>query len=170
MRGRPDYGKESADYAVGFTEYLSFLTEEELAWITNPRDGLHTVCKYLPTPADVAEFLKAKRDAANVSFRLPPPQGAHAYFEPEKETSQEAKQARQKHRAEHVARTLGYNPSKPRERIRPPLTEATDEDLKALTLKTPAAPITPQLRELMAKQGWFGPTEYPPSQQKDVAA
>lgn len=159
MRGRPDYGKESADYAVGFTEYLSFLTDEELAWITHPRDGLHTVCKYLPTPADVAEFVKTKRDAANVSFRLPPPQGAHAYFDPEKETSQEAKQAEIARRKAHVLKTLGYDPARPRERIRPTPTEATAGDLASLKLKTPPGPITPQLRALLAEQGWFANTQ-----------
>jgi hypothetical protein len=166
MRGRPDYGKESPDYAVGFTEYLSFLTEEELGWLTHPRDGLHTVCKYLPTPADVGEFLKAKRDAASKTFRNPEPTGAYAYFTPEDDKP--LPQSEVERRKAHVLKTLGYDPARPRERVRPELTEATGEDLERLKLKTPPGPITPQLRELLASQGWFGPTEYPP-QQKDVA-
>ena len=164
MRGRPDYGKESADYAVGFTEYLSFMTEEELAWITHPRDGLHTVCKYLPTPADVAEFLSKKRDAASKTFRNPEPTGAYAYFKPDPEDDKPLPQSEVERRKAHVMKVLGYDPARPRERVRPPLTEATGEDLASLKLKTPPGPITPQLRKLLAEQGWFAP------QQKDVAA
>lgn len=61
LRGRPDYGRESPEYTAGITETMSWLTDQELAWLTDPRDGLHTVCQYLPTPADVHNFLKTKR-------------------------------------------------------------------------------------------------------------
>lgn len=59
--GRPDYGKESPSYTAGITDTLAWLSDQELAWLTDPREGLHTVCQFLPTPADVHGFLKAKR-------------------------------------------------------------------------------------------------------------
>jgi hypothetical protein len=124
----------------------------------------------LPTPADVAEFLKAKRDAANKTFRNPEPTGAYAYFKPDPEDDKPLPQSEVERRKAHVMKVLGYDPSRPRERVRPTPTEATAEDLASLKLKTPPGPITPQLRALLAEQGWFGPTEYPPSQQKEQAA
>ena len=157
LKSYPDYGKAPPEYALAFTEALSYLSNEELAWVSHPHTGINTVCAYLPTVADIHKLIAQRRETANKSYRMPPPQGAHAYFEPEKETPQEVRQAEIERRKAHVMKVLGYDPSRPRERVRPTPTEATAEDLENLKLKTPPGLITPQLRALLAEQGWFQP-------------
>lgn len=62
LRGRPEISSENPDYLVGITETLSYLTPEELGWITDPRDGIATRCRFLPTPADVFDLIREKRE------------------------------------------------------------------------------------------------------------
>ena len=150
MRGRPDYGKESPDYAVGLTETLSYLTDEELAWITNPRDGLATVCKFLPTAADVHEFIRNKRakldefKPAHTNYRRlndeKGPWDAETDFERKKRV---------------VMECLGYNPD---DRGRPAekrtFTAPDEATVRNLKLKTPPAGPSPYLIALLQEQGW----------------
>lgn len=154
MRGRPDYGKESPDYAVGMTETLSYLTEEELAWVTNPRDGLHTVSefsKFLPQPCDVHEFLRRKRakmeefkPAHTVYRRLNGDSGPW-----DNETDYERK-------AKVVKELLGYNPSPKAQQTEAKrvLVPPTEEDLRNLKLKTPPAPPSKYLLAQLEAEGW----------------
>lgn len=151
MRGRPDFGKESPDYAVGLTETLSYLTDEELAWVTHPRDGLSTVCKFLPTAADIYEFIRNKR-AKQDEFKP-----AHTNYRRlteehgpwDEETDYERK-------ARVVRELLGYNPSPKAQHIetRRELVPPTPQDLRNLKLKTPPAPPSVYLLELLRREGW----------------
>lgn len=167
LKGRPATDREDPQYLAGMIEHLSYLTDEELAWITHPRDGLHTVCKFLPTPADVAEFLKAKREAANLSFRNPEPTGAYAYFTPDREDDKPLPKSEKERRAEIVRQALGYNPlDKYRAGPKRELTEPTAEDIANLRVaKATKSDLTPQLKALLEQEGWpFIP------QQKEQAA
>lgn len=158
MRGRPDYGKESPDYAVGLTETLSHLTEEELAWVTNPREGLATVCKFLPTPADVHEFIRAKRAKLD-EFKPAHTNYARLNDKPgpwDKETDFERKKR-------VVMECLGYNPEQ-RGSVaeKRTFTKPTEETVRNLKLKTPSAPASPHLIKLLHEQGWpFIPDSVP---------
>lgn len=154
MRGRPDYGKESPDYAVGMTETLSYLTDEELAWLTHPREGLHTVgeySKFLPQPCDVHDFLRAKRarmeavrPARTVYKRLNDDPGPW-----DQETDYERK-------ARLVQELLGYNPSPKAQQTEAKrnLVPPTLEDMRNLKLKTPPAPPSAYLLAQLEAEGW----------------
>lgn len=155
MRGRPDYGKESPDYAVGMTETLSYLTDEELEWLTHPRDGIKTFSqysKYLPQPNDIHEFLREKRarieaiqPARTIYKRLTEEQGPW-----DKETDYERK-------ARVVKELLGYNPSPQAQQMegaKRQLVPPTAEDMRNLKLKTPAAPPSEYLLDKLRAEGW----------------
>ena len=157
MRARPDYGKESTEYAVGLTETLSYLTDEELAWIANPREGLGTVCKFLTTAADVHDFLRAKR-AKEAEYKP-----AHtAYRRLNEDSGPWEKETDYERKARVVRELLGYNPSAKAQQLEPKreLVPPTAEDLRNLKLKTPPGPISRQLREKLEAEGWqFVPPE-----------
>lgn len=143
VRTRPDFGKEATEYHVAMVDTLSWLTDEELAWLTDPRSGLHTVCKYLPTAADVHEFLRNKR--AKLEQFKPAPTHYHK-AEPlagpwDAETDYERKRR-------VVRDALGYNPDTKPIPPRPVL----PDDWSASDLKTPAAPPSPHLLKLLATQ------------------
>jgi hypothetical protein len=151
MRARPDYGKESAEYAVGLTETLSYLTDEELMWIANPRDGLATVCKFLPTAADVHDFLRAKK-AKEAEYKP-----AHtAYRRLNEDTGPWDRETDYERKARVVKELLGYNPSPKAQEIEPKreLVPPTAEDLKNLKLKTPPAPASKYLIAHLEAEGW----------------
>lgn len=154
MRGRPDYGKESPDYAVGMTETLSYLTDEELAWLTDPRDGLRTVsefAKFLPQPCDVHEFLRRKRD------KLAEFKPAHTtYRKLNEETGPWDKETDYERKARVVKELLGYNPSPNAQQTeaKRELVPPTAEDLANLRLKTPPAPPSKYLMAQLEAEGW----------------
>lgn len=152
MRGRPDFGKESPDYAVGLTETLSYLTDEELAWVTSPRDGLATVCKYLPTAADIHEFIRNKR------AKLEEFKPAHTtYKRLTEERGPWDMEADYQRKARVVRELLGYNPSpaaQQTEQARRVLVPPTAEDLRNLKLKTPASGPSPYLLAQLEAEGW----------------
>jgi hypothetical protein len=171
LKGRPDTDREDPRYLSGMIEMLSYLTDEEMAWITDPREGVQTRCKFLPTPADVHELIREKRarlDAVSL------PRSTWKTFKPDFDADKPLPESERERRAKVVFETLGYNPVERRKdkTFKRELTEPTAEDIA--NLKTPKATkcdLTPQLRALLEKEGWpFIPSEYPPSQQKDVAA
>lgn len=147
MRGRPDYGKESPDYAVGFTETLSYLTDEELGWLTDPREGLATRCKFLPTPADVFELIR-ERKAARDAVRPAPT--TYRRLADEKGPWDEETDYERKKRV--VKELLGYSPGEQMQ-ARPKVLETPPEGF-TVQLKTPAAPVSDALKDLLREQGW----------------
>ncbi len=153
MRSRPDYGKEDLDYARGFTETLSYLSDEELAWVTHPRDGLHTVSKFLPTAADLFDFLRKKREPFEKFKAFGKPLAEREPSEPELTVSEIER------RKKIVRETLGYDPMDKYKTVKRELTEATKEDLDSITLKTPAKPVSEELKRLLWEQGYFRASE-----------
>ena len=155
LKGRPDAGREDPQYLAGMVDVLSWLTPEEHGWLTHPRDGLHTVCKFLPTPADVHEFL-AKRKARAEQFR-PAPTSYHKFDDDPNAAWNKETDVERKKRV--VRELLGYNPGAKPERTRQyPLAPPTTAELDAVFagLKSPPGPITPQLRSLLIEQGGCG--------------
>lgn len=151
LKTRPDTGKEAPEYLAGMVQCLAWLTPEEHAWLTHPRDGLHTVCKFLPTAADVHEFLRSKRARAE---QFQPASTAWRKIEedPDAPWNQETDAERKKRVVEEL---LGYNPD---ERGRPAakrtFTPPSTEEVANLNLKTPAAPPSASLISLLKQQGW----------------
>lgn len=128
MRGRPEYGQESPEYTAGFIETLSHLTPEELAWVTDPRDGVHTRCKFLPTPADVFELIREKqaiREKINprTSWQRLTPDAEIEDYEPDVER-----------RKRIVKEALGYDPQDRKvARVVKPM---TDEEIRDVFAKS----------------------------------
>lgn len=71
----PDYGKAPPEYAVNLAEYLSFLTEEEIAAVMDPRTGVTSKTDFLPTNKHVQEVVneyderKAKYRPSNSGYQ-----------------------------------------------------------------------------------------------------
>lgn len=151
LKTRPDTGKEAPEYLAAMVQCLAWLTPEEHAWLTHPRDGLHTVCKFLPTAADVHEFLRSKR-ARVEQFQPAPTAWRKIEEDPDAPWNQETDAERKKRVVEEL---LGYNPD---ERGRPAakriFTPPSTEEVANLNLKTPAAPPSASLISLLKQQGW----------------
>lgn len=151
LRSRPDYGKEPPEYTIGLAETLSYLTDDELRWIMHPREGLATVCKYLPTAADVHEFLR-NREAKENQFK--PALTSYSYLGPA-DAIPDPRPPTLEERKAVVMRALGYDPQRKtmpkRDLVRP-----TDDEVGkvAAGIKTPAKPISPQLRAKLEAEGW----------------
>lgn len=144
----PDYGKAPPDYMVALMDCLTWLSPEELAWVTDPRNGLTTVCKFLPTPGDVHEFIRAKREKAE-QFRSHPTSGYKRLMDeapdPRPPTLEERKAV--------VLRGLGYDPQQrtsPKRELMEPT--AAEVEFTIANLKTPSEPISDELRQLLAEQ------------------
>lgn len=150
LKGRPDTDRESPKYLAGMVEVLAHLTDEELGWLTHPRDGLHTVCKYLPTPADVHEFLRERR-ARIEQFRPAPTAWRKIEDDPDAPWNRET-DAERKRRV--VRETLGYDPDARGHHGKRTLTPVSAEDVANLRLKTPAAPPSPQLIAKLEAEGY----------------
>lgn len=155
MKGRPDTERESPQYLAEMVEVLAWLTPEELAWLTHPRDGLHTACKFLPTPADVHEFIREKRKRVE-QFKPAPTNWKKIEDDPKAPWNLETDSDRKRR---VVIEALGYDPyaaNHPRNRT---LTPPTAADLDNLVIKTPVGPPSRYLIDLLRKDGWpFIPT------------
>lgn len=134
LKGRVDRGTEPADWTVAITETLSYLTDEELAWIAHPREGLATVCKFLPNAADIHEFLREKRAKAE-QFR--PAHTAYRKLNEDHGPWEAETDFERKKRV--VQELLGYDPMK---QTKAPLRDLVNKEIPtdASQLKTPAAP------------------------------
>lgn len=149
LKARPDTGKEDPEYLAAMVKSLSWLTPEEHAWLTHPREGLQTVLKFLPTPADVHEFLRAKRERVE-AVRPVPTTYRKLADEPgpwDRETDFERKRR-------VVQQCLGYNPDARSKTAARTLEMPSDADLRNLRLKTPPAPASAYLIAHLKAEGW----------------
>jgi hypothetical protein len=128
---------------VSLMECLTWVTPQEMALLMDPRNGIATVCKYLPTPGDIHEFLKA-RD------HKPAPTSYKKLTEESGPWDQETDFERKKR---VVLEALGYNPGErnaPKRDLVPPTAADLDGVIKGL--KTSPAPASEELRRLIAEQ------------------
>lgn len=146
MANYPDYGKAPPEYLLSMTETMAALTEEEIVWLSDRREGLATVCKYLPTPADVHDFLKAKRAKAE-QFR--PAHTAYRKLNEDHGPWEAETDFERKKRV--VQELLGYDPMKV---TKAPLRDLVGKDIPkdASQLKTPAAPASQYLKDVIERQ------------------
>jgi hypothetical protein len=101
----PDYGKAPPEYIVSFAEALSYLTPDEIAAVTDPRNGVASRCQFLPTIADIHAVLR-ERQARTEAF-LPTPTTYKRLNGPEHDPR---RLKTPEERARYVRRVLGYNP------------------------------------------------------------
>lgn len=133
---------------AALTECLAHLTADELAAVNDPRNGLATTTKFLPTPGDVHEFLRDRRAKAE-QFRSHPTSGYKRLMDetpdPRPPTLEERKAV--------VLRELGYDPQQrtsPKRVLVEPT--AAEVEVTIANLKTPSEPISNELRQLIAEQ------------------
>jgi len=74
-------------------------------------------------------------------------------------TTTEEVEAEIERRKKIVRETLGYDPMDKYKTVKRELTEATKEDLDSITLKTPAKPVSEELKRLLWEQGYFRASE-----------
>lgn len=60
----PDYGKAPPEYGVNLAEYLSYLTEEEIAAVMHPKTGITSKTTFLPTNAEIQALLREREEQA----------------------------------------------------------------------------------------------------------
>lgn len=66
MDSYPDWGKVEPDgYLMRITNYLALITEEERRALAHPIAGIATRSKFLPSIADMAEFLQERSKRLN---------------------------------------------------------------------------------------------------------
>lgn len=160
LKARPDTGREEPDYLAAMVKSLSWLTPEEHGWVTHPRDGLQTVCKFLPTPADVHEFLRARH--ARLEAVKPAPTTYRRLADEPGPWDQETDFERKKR---VVKQHLGYNPDDAGKAAeRRTFTPPSADDLATIQLKTPAAPVSDELKAMLRDEG------YPYLQEQEDAA
>lgn len=145
----PDYGKAPPEYIIAFAEALSHLNEEEIAAVLHPRTGITSRCQYLPTVADIHALLREREEKAQ-QFK-PAPTSYHRLNDQKGPWDQETDYER---KARVVRELLGYNPQdrgkpQPRDLVPP-----SAEDIANLKLKTPPAPPSPYLINLLKQQGY----------------
>lgn len=127
----PDYGKAPPEYLLTLSETLASLTTSEMVWLCDANDGLATVCKYLPTTADIHDFLKAKRAKAE-QFKP-----AHTHYRKLNEDHGPWEAETDFERKKRIVRELlGYDPMK---QTKAPLRDLAGKEIPkdAGQLKTP---------------------------------
>lgn len=154
LKGRPDTTAENPKYVAEMVECLAYLTDDELAAITEPRSGLHTVCRYLPTPADVHGFLRDAKARQEASRPAPT-----TWRKLEGESGPWDLETDYQRKRRVVRELLGYDPeSKPGPRT---LTRPTPADLSTLELQTPPAGPSAHLTQTLRQQGYNFPKPTP---------
>lgn len=145
----PDYGKEPVEYTVTIAEALSYLSEADLALIADPARGLATKCTYLPTVGEIHKFLAAERAKAD-QFRP-----AHTPYRRFSSAADEPLADADVERRKRLVRDLlGYDPQKSHTKQQPAFqTIGLDAFADAGSLKTPPRPASPELLELLQRQG-----------------
>lgn len=149
LKGRPDTNAENPQYLADMVECLAWLTPEEHAWLGHPRTGLQTICRFLPTPADVHEFIRAKHE--RLEAVLP---ASTTYRRLETEPGPWDAETDVDRKKQVVRQCLGYDPDQRHVPVKRELTAPTDEDLRNLRLKTPSAPASRFLIAKLSADGW----------------
>jgi len=148
LKGRPDTTAENPKYVAEMVECLAWLSEPDLLALSDPRSGLQTVCRYLPTPADVHGFL---RDAKARQEAIRPAPTTYRKLDPEDPAAPWNLETDAERKKRVVRELLGYDPE---QRVtKRTFTPATADDLAALELRSPPAGPSPHLMKVLERQG-----------------
>lgn len=139
---------------LSVTEFIAYQIPEVQEALAHPLTGIATKCKYLPTIADLKQFIEDR------ARRLNPTPRAYPLFK--RGEGDPPDMADADRRKAQVLAELGYDPAKPKAERRAPLDpgilDAIEENRwSSKDLKTPAAPISPELRALLIEQGYLFP-------------
>lgn len=148
----PDYGKAPDEYLLSVAEFIAYQIPEVQEALAHPLTGIATKCKFLPTIADLREFIEGRAKRLNTRAT------GYRYFRRGEDDPVEISPAER--RKAQVLAELGYDPSKPRTRkpIEPAILDAIEEKRwSSADLKTPARPPSPELKALLIEQGYLLP-------------
>lgn len=156
LAGYPDYGKAPPQYLLEITEFIALLGPADQAALANTLTGIATKTKFLPTKAEMVEFLNDRHKRLNTRAT------GYKYLKPGEEDKIEMSPAER--RKAQVLEELGYDPMKTRGIERPPLdraiVDAIQEDRWSISmLKTPTAPASEELKALLREQGFVLPCD-----------
>lgn len=152
LKGRPDTNAENPQYLAEMVEVLSWLSPEEHGWLTHPRNGLQTVCKFLPTPADVHQFIRERR--ASLEAVRPAPTTYRKLDAVEKGPWDEETDYERKKRV--VREKLGYNPDTSTQ-VKRAMSLPSDREISEImaNLKSPPAPPSEELKQQLRAKGYL---------------
>lgn len=139
----------TTEYLVSLADTLSWLTEQELNWVLDPREGVVTRCRFPPTAAEVHECIRdirARFEAVRATRST-----QYRYFDA---SEPDPRPRSLEYRKAAVIRQLGYDPAKvsgshKREHAFKtiPITQFRSSD----DLKTPSKPASPELLEYLSE-------------------
>lgn len=135
-------------YLPSLADTLSYLTDTELAWVLHPREGVATRCKFPPNPAEVHELVRER--AAKLEAVMATRSMQYRYFDGEEP---DPRPASFEERKATVIRQLGYDPAEAKKWNGEPVFETSKVFRSSNDLKTPAAPISPEMLALLMNQG-----------------
>lgn len=146
----PDYGKAPKPYLLSIAEILSQLSDDVVKAALDLKTGVRSKCAYLPTVADIVKFAE-EYIAARDQFKPPPRAGIHKLLEPSTEREPTAaERQRAKEHWQEVRREM--TPKDTRLVMPPSLNEEETTDWLSKHLKTPPAPPSRELVELVRAQ------------------
>lgn len=138
--------------AAELTSFLATLTDEELSWVLDTRSGIKTRCKFLPTPADIAELVRERHEFRR---KLEPGNSGYRRFRPGDDDDVEVPDP-ERRRAQVMA-LLGYDPQAPKvpkkRELVPPSTDDIEGLKKLVKLKPPeVSDASPSLKKWLLEQ------------------
>lgn len=150
----PDYGKAPEGYLLSVTEFIAYQIPEVQEALAHPLTGIASKCKYLPTIADLKEFIEERARRLNTRAT------GYRYFKRGEGDPLEMADAERRKAA--VVEALGYDPAKPKPTKRLPLDRGIMDAIQenrwsSGDLKTPAAPASEELKQLLREQGYVLP-------------
>lgn len=150
LSGYPDYGKAPSEYLLSITEVIAYQIPEVQEALAHPLTGIATRCKYLPTVADIKQFIEDRASRLNTRSTT------YRYLKPGE--GDPVDMPTENRRKAQVLAELGYDPSKPRQVHRPPLDRGIVDAIEqhrwsSADLKTPAKPASAELKALILQQG-----------------
>jgi hypothetical protein len=133
------------------TEFIAYQIPEVQEALAHPLTGIASKCKYLPTIADLKEFIEDRAKRHQIRSTVYKYFGAN-HYDPPMEPAEKRKA--------QVLAELGYDPSLPHAVKRPPIEPAILDAIAEGTwsskhLKTPARPPSPELKALLIEQGYL---------------
>jgi hypothetical protein len=128
---------------VQIIECLSDLAVNDFLSVTNPRTGIHTICKFLPSVAEVHEFIRLEHERRD---QFKPAHTTYHRFAAEPEIDIPPLERRK----QVVRETLGYDPQHQRRKEEPAFKPGPSIHGDHRDLQTPARPASDELKRLIA--------------------
>lgn len=154
LSGYPDYGKAPREYLLSVSEFIAHQPPELQAAMAHPTTGVASKCRFLPTIADLRQFIDDRRSM----FSCTDGDSGYKRFRPGEDDTPRMEPLERRKAA--VIEALGYDPAKIRAPVRKPLEPGIrdaieDGSWSVSMLKSPPRPPSRELIQLLTEQGYF---------------